>query len=152
LLINYFPKEEKMKRFTLALVAVVLLSTGTASADRGWWFGGGTGDTENWYTIMNIVNYGSADAAVTVTFYDISSSLIGSTVRTISANETWNFGTNDVGNIVASSFDTQDGGSRRGSVNITSDQAKNVVGYTTIFQSATSSGFNFRIPDLVENP
>jgi len=134
-----------MKRFTLALVAVVFLSAGTASADRGWWFGGGTGGTAAWTTVMNITNYDASASSITVTFYDITNSLIGSTVQSINSNETWNFSTSTVGTINASSFDSTAGGSTRGAIKITG--GTDVVGYTTIFNSTSFSGFNFRIPN-----
>jgi hypothetical protein len=140
-----------MKRFTLALIAVVFLSAGTASADRGFWYGAGEATDPNWLTIFNIVNYGASDASITVTFYNMANSLIGSTVQTITGNETWNFSTASVVSISASSFDPV-AGALRGSVNITSDQGKNVAGYTTIFNALNTAGFNFRIVDLVENP
>lgn len=136
-----------MKRFTLALVAVVFLSAGTASADRGWWFGSGL---NAWSTIVNVTNYGTADAAVTVTFFNVANSVIGSTVKTLATNASWNFSTGSIGSVSASSFYPAAGGSTRGAVRIQSDQGRNVIGFTTVMDSTASAGFNFRIPDILE--
>ncbi|MDH5543264.1 MAG: hypothetical protein OEY64_09900 [Nitrospinota bacterium] len=133
-----------MRKTLFALVVAVMMTAGTASADRGFWYGGGTGNTTAWITVINALNQSGTAVTATVTFFKLDKTSMGSTTRVLQSNEGWNFTTATVGNLAGTVFDaaTTSGGTERGSVLISG--AGSVVGYTSIFNMTNNSGFNFR--------
>jgi len=134
-----------MRKTLLALVVAVVMTAGTASADRGFWYGGGTGNSAAWITVINALNTHTDLNTLTVTFYKLDSTVMGSTTRVLASNEAWNFHTANVGNLAGTVFDaaTTSGGTERGSVNVTGSNAA-FAAYISIFNLQTNSGFNFR--------
>jgi len=137
-----------MKKLLLAVCVAVVMTAGTASADGGFWFGSGVGNTTAWNTFINVQNHATTAATATVIFYNIDGTLIGSTTNSLAANAQWNFSTSAVGNINSTSFDGATGNTR-GSVVISPSSASGgaicCYGYTTMFNSSANAGFNFRL-------
>lgn len=139
---------KKTALFFLAAVAVILSGAGTARADRGFWFSKTDG---SWETYINVQNTNATTAYVaTVTFYDMSGGVLGSTSQTLQPLGSWSFGAQSAVTPTTTQLNAANGvagANPRGPVKITSNSgtAGTVRGYTTIANS-TMNGFNFRIP------
>ncbi len=138
-----------MKKFLLATVAMLLVSAGSAHADKGYWFGcGSCGSTATtWNTYVWVNNDSGGSVATTVTFYRWDGTALGSTTKTIVSNGGWFFNLGNLGNVASTVFngttggdDTTDTNNRRGWVDI---KPTTVRGFTTLFESTYSGGFNF---------
>jgi len=129
------------KKLGLFVIVGILMSAGVASADRGYWF---SDVANNWITVFNVMNTGTASQAATVQFYDEAGVSLGSTTTTLGVNANWNFSTSSVGNITASTFEA----GTRGVAVIRSATATpgEIRGHSSIFNTSSSSGFQMRIP------
>lgn len=139
---------KKTVLFLRAAVAVIVIGSGAASADRGFWFSKTDG---SWETYLNVQNTDATTAYVaTVTFYDMAGVALGSTYQTIQPLGSWSFGAQAAVSPTTTQLNAANGvagANPRGPVKITSNSgtAGTMRGYTTIANS-TMNGFNFRIP------
>ncbi|GMT42878.1 MAG: hypothetical protein IEMM0002_1289 [bacterium] len=131
-----------MKKIGFFLIAVMLMSSGTALAasgeQYGFWFEG-----FNWRTYFNVTNENDAGVTrtATITFYDDTGSSVGSTSRTVAPNAQWNFNTSTIGTISTSALTANS----YGGVAVIS--GTDVQGYVTQLNTTSNAGFNFRIID-----
>jgi len=137
----------KLAVFLFAAVTALVISTGTANADRAFWYTNNTSQT--WDTFFNITNTDtSATVTATVKVYAGTGldggTLLGSTTRTLVPGAYWNFGTNaavDTTSLTTNTFNAN----TRGTVVITGSTTGKILGWSTVLNSSTSSGFSFRI-------
>lgn len=134
-----------MKKIGFLIIAVILMSGGTAMAashsEFGAWYGINSGASANWQTSFNVFNTGTASSTATVTFYTNGGTLIGSTSTTLAPNALWNFGTVNIGSITTSTL-TSNTPSARGVAVIS---GTDIHGYITQWNYTTQAGFNYRI-------
>lgn len=132
---------KKIALFLFVAVAVIAFGTGTARADRGFWF---HSTSAGWTTYFNITNTSSTAVAATVTFYGISApaTALGSTVMTIQPNGQWNFNTGAVGATGLTTTGLE--AAVRGTATISGATANVIHGHTTQ-ANATFSGFDLSI-------
>ncbi len=135
---------KKIAIFLFAIAASVVFS-GTSNADTGFWYHNTAG---SWATYYNIRNTDTANTVTaTVTFNNMSNTLVGSTTRTMAAGAMWNFSTNSAGPAATGTLTTtQLDTSIRGIALITGSSAGKIRGYSTIMNATASAGFNFRVP------
>jgi len=133
---------KKLAIFLFAVATAVVMNTGTAHADRSFWFHN-TG--ANWATYFNIVNVDTTNiVTATVTFTDVyANRTLGSTTKALEAGQMWNFSTLAAGatGLTTTAFETN----VRGAVKITGSTAGKILGWGSVFDSGKSGGFNFRI-------
>ncbi len=135
---------KKIAIFLFAIAASIVLN-GTANADTGFWYHNSGG---SWATYFNLRNTDTTNiVTATVTFNDMTNTLVGSTTRTMAAGSMWNFSTDAAGPAATGTVTTtQLGTSVRGIVLITGSSAGKIRGYSTIMNATASAGFNFRMP------
>ncbi len=137
---------KKTALFLVMALAVIAFGSGTARADRGFWF---HSTSAGWTTYINITNEDTVARAATVTFYPISTSTtgtaitaLGSTTMTIQPGGQWNFTTAAIGVTALSTGALET--AVRGTVVITGASAGKIHGHTTQ-ANATFSGFDLTI-------
>ncbi len=132
---------KKIALFLFVAVAVIAFGTGTARADRGFWF---HSTSAGWTTYFNITNTSTSAVAATVTFYGINApaTALGSTVMTIQPNGQWNFNTGAVGatGLTTTALEA----AIRGTATISGATTGVIHGHTTQ-ANATFSGFDLTI-------
>lgn len=133
-----------IKKLGLFVIVGIMMSAGVASADRGFWFSSGT----TWTTYFNVTNSSTtASQTATVEFFDIFGTSLGSTSTTLAVNANWNFGTDAVGNITQSTLEA----GTRGIAIISGATAGEIRGHSSIFNTSSSSGFQMRMPTIVNS-
>ncbi len=134
---------KKIALFLFLAIAMTAFGTGTARADRGYWF---HSTAAGWTTYINITNTSASAVDATVTFYPITGSTtgtaptaLGSTTMTVQPNGQWNFTTAAIGVAALSTGALET--AVRGTVSITGATTGAIHGHVT--QANTSfSGFD----------
>lgn len=135
---------KKIALFLFAAVAMIAIGSGTARADRGFWFASASA---GWTTYFNITNTSATADTATVTFFVTDAAApggatsLGSTTMTIQPGGVWNFNTTGVNTTTLSTTALEN---KRGTVTITGGTANRIHGHTTQ-ANATFSGFDLSV-------
>ncbi|MBI5178708.1 MAG: hypothetical protein HZA04_05565 [Nitrospinae bacterium] len=142
---------KKIAVFLFAAVTALVISTGTANADRGFWFV--QNSTSTWTTYVNVTNIHATNTiTATLTFYKgtdlagpTTANTLGSTTRVMVPGAYWNF---DAGSAIDTTSLTTNtlNANVRGSVKLTSSDSASAQGWFTVMDNSKSAGFNFRLP------